>query len=88
MSEPHYNERTVLHWYDFACPFSYVGQHRTALLVELSRQLDREARTPAAQTMVSASSRPCSSSTPCESQEITRVDVMTSTPFLARVRRI
>jgi predicted DsbA family dithiol-disulfide isomerase len=24
--------RTVLHWYDFVCPFCYVGQHRTALL--------------------------------------------------------
>jgi predicted DsbA family dithiol-disulfide isomerase len=34
MSEPHDNDRTVLHWYDFACPFSYVGRHRTALLVE------------------------------------------------------
>lgn len=26
--------RTVLHWYDFVCPFSYVGQHRTAILIE------------------------------------------------------
>jgi predicted DsbA family dithiol-disulfide isomerase len=34
MSEPYDDERTVLHWYDFACPFSYVGQHRTAILVE------------------------------------------------------
>ncbi len=25
--------RTVLHWYDFLCPFRYVGQHRTAILV-------------------------------------------------------
>src|SRR4051794_4134579 len=25
--------RPVLHWYDFVCPFCYVGQHRTALLV-------------------------------------------------------
>src|SRR5262249_43227113 len=25
--------RTVLHWYDFFCPFCYVGQHRTAILV-------------------------------------------------------
>lgn len=24
--------RTVLHWYDFLCPFCYVGQHRTAIL--------------------------------------------------------
>jgi predicted DsbA family dithiol-disulfide isomerase len=24
---------TVLHWYDFLCPFCYVGQHRTAILV-------------------------------------------------------
>jgi|EndMetStandDraft_2_1072991.scaffolds.fasta_scaffold308788_1 predicted DsbA family dithiol-disulfide isomerase len=23
----------VLHWYDFLCPFCYVGQHRTAILV-------------------------------------------------------
>ena len=36
MSESIYDDgpHTVLHWYDFACPFSYVGQHRTALLVE------------------------------------------------------
>jgi predicted DsbA family dithiol-disulfide isomerase len=26
--------RRVLHWYDFACPFSYVGQSRNALLIE------------------------------------------------------
>jgi predicted DsbA family dithiol-disulfide isomerase len=25
--------RTVMHWYDFLCPFCYVGQHRTAILV-------------------------------------------------------
>src|SRR5437764_91799 len=25
--------RVVLHWYDFLCPFCYVGQHRTAILV-------------------------------------------------------
>jgi predicted DsbA family dithiol-disulfide isomerase len=25
--------RTVLHWYDFLCPFCYVGQDRTAILV-------------------------------------------------------
>jgi predicted DsbA family dithiol-disulfide isomerase len=24
---------TVLHWYDFLCPFCYVGQHRTAILM-------------------------------------------------------
>jgi predicted DsbA family dithiol-disulfide isomerase len=24
---------TVLHWYDFLCPFCYVGQHRTTILV-------------------------------------------------------
>lgn len=23
----------VLHWYDFVCPFCYIGQHRTAILV-------------------------------------------------------
>ena len=23
----------MLHWYDFLCPFCYVGQHRTAILV-------------------------------------------------------
>src|SRR6516225_853607 len=23
----------VLHWYDFLCPFCYVGQHRNAILV-------------------------------------------------------
>jgi predicted DsbA family dithiol-disulfide isomerase len=26
--------RTVLHWYDFLCPFCYIGQHRNAILVE------------------------------------------------------
>jgi predicted DsbA family dithiol-disulfide isomerase len=25
--------RTVLHWYDFICPFCYIGQQRTAILV-------------------------------------------------------
>lgn len=25
--------RTVLHWYDFVCPFCYIGQSRTATLV-------------------------------------------------------
>lgn len=25
--------RTVLEWYDFLCPFCYVGQYRTAILV-------------------------------------------------------
>ena len=25
--------RTVLHWYDFLCPFCYVGQSRTAILI-------------------------------------------------------
>ena len=24
---------TVLEWYDFLCPFCYVGQYRTAILV-------------------------------------------------------
>ncbi len=27
------NPRTVLNWYDFLCPFCYVGQQRTAILV-------------------------------------------------------
>jgi predicted DsbA family dithiol-disulfide isomerase len=27
------SSHTVLHWYDFLCPFCYVGQHRTAILV-------------------------------------------------------
>jgi len=26
------NSRAVLHWYDFLCPFCYVGQHRNAIL--------------------------------------------------------
>lgn len=26
------NNATVLHWYDFLCPFCYVGQSRTAIL--------------------------------------------------------
>lgn len=35
MSEIYYDERyTVLHWYDFVCPFSYIGQARTPLLAE------------------------------------------------------
>jgi predicted DsbA family dithiol-disulfide isomerase len=25
--------RSILHWYDFLCPFCYVGQQRTAILV-------------------------------------------------------
>ena len=25
--------RKVLHWYDFLCPFCYIGQHRNAILV-------------------------------------------------------
>jgi predicted DsbA family dithiol-disulfide isomerase len=38
MSEAHEHQRkndagTVLHWYDFICPFCYVGQQRTAILV-------------------------------------------------------
>ena len=31
--------RTVLHWYDFLCPFCYVGQHRTAILVRHGLQV-------------------------------------------------
>ena len=31
--ESMHNRRTVLHWYDFICPFCYVGQQRTAILV-------------------------------------------------------
>lgn len=27
------NDATVLHWYDFICPFCYIGQQRTAVLV-------------------------------------------------------
>jgi predicted DsbA family dithiol-disulfide isomerase len=32
---PHVDEDPgrVLHWYDYLCPFCYVGQHRTAILV-------------------------------------------------------
>jgi 2-hydroxychromene-2-carboxylate isomerase len=26
--------RTVLHWYDFLCPYSYIGQHRNAILIQ------------------------------------------------------
>lgn len=34
MLRPHVDDsRTVLNWYDFVCPFCYVGQHRNALLV-------------------------------------------------------
>jgi predicted DsbA family dithiol-disulfide isomerase len=28
------NPRMVLHWYDFLCPFCYVGQNRTAILIQ------------------------------------------------------
>jgi predicted DsbA family dithiol-disulfide isomerase len=28
------NTRMVLHWYDFLCPFCYVGQNRTAILIQ------------------------------------------------------
>jgi predicted DsbA family dithiol-disulfide isomerase len=30
---------TVLHWYDFLCPFCYVAQHRTAILVRHGLQV-------------------------------------------------
>jgi predicted DsbA family dithiol-disulfide isomerase len=30
---------TVLHWYDFICPFCYVGQHRNAILVRRGFEL-------------------------------------------------
>src|SRR4051794_3051127 len=32
--QPTDNPRTVVHWYDFLCPFCYVGQHRNAILVQ------------------------------------------------------
>ena len=28
------NPRAVLHWYDFLCPFCYIGQSRHAVLVQ------------------------------------------------------
>ena len=28
------NLRAVLHWYDFLCPFCYIGQSRNAVLVQ------------------------------------------------------
>src|SRR6516225_214715 len=28
------DSRTLLHWYDFICPFCYVGQHRNAILAQ------------------------------------------------------
>jgi predicted DsbA family dithiol-disulfide isomerase len=33
LREPPDDPQTVVHWYDFVCPFCYVGQHRTSLLV-------------------------------------------------------
>jgi predicted DsbA family dithiol-disulfide isomerase len=33
MSKHHDEPRTALHWYDFICPFCYIGQHRTAILL-------------------------------------------------------
>ena len=34
------NPRTVLHWYDFLCPFCYVGQQRNAILIRHGLQVD------------------------------------------------
>ena len=36
VTEPHSmrNPRAVLHWYDFLCPFCYIGQSRNAVLVQ------------------------------------------------------
>jgi predicted DsbA family dithiol-disulfide isomerase len=31
---PDHGPHSVLHWYDFVCPFSYIGQHRNALLAD------------------------------------------------------
>ena len=31
---------TVLHWYDFICPFCYVGQQRNAILIRHRLQVD------------------------------------------------
>ena len=28
------NPRAVLHWYDFLCPFCYIGQSRNAVLLQ------------------------------------------------------
>jgi hypothetical protein len=28
------NPRAVLHWYDFLCPFCYIGQSRNAVLMQ------------------------------------------------------
>jgi predicted DsbA family dithiol-disulfide isomerase len=33
------DRRTTLHWYDFICPFCYVGQQRNALLVRSGLRL-------------------------------------------------
>ena len=32
--ETQVNASTVLHWYDFVCPFCYVGQQRNAILAQ------------------------------------------------------
>jgi predicted DsbA family dithiol-disulfide isomerase len=34
------NPRTVLHWYDFLCPFCYVGQQRNAILIRHGLHVD------------------------------------------------
>ena len=34
------NPATVLHWYDFLCPFCYVAQHRNAILVQRGMHVD------------------------------------------------
>jgi len=38
MNEQNYS-RTALHWYDFICPFCYVGQQRNAILVRSGLRL-------------------------------------------------
>ncbi len=34
------NPKTALHWYDFICPFCYVGQQRSAILIRHGFHVD------------------------------------------------
>ena len=41
--EPLDSDGTVLHWYDFICPFRYVGQQRNAILIHHGLHVDEPA---------------------------------------------
>lgn len=49
------NPRAVLHWYDFLCPFCYIGQSRNTVLV---RQINRRIKT-VDETQIRSDTRTC-----------------------------